>query len=175
MNSATEPDTAVMEPSVEELPEQPDEDDEDIIDLVTVYTGKEARIEGVVAGRIEGFTRLGRPRVNFSANRSGHPVTARTTAPLSRLHSGGDVALMFEETDPNKPIIIGLMHNPVQAGKIGDDEKTAVIASDREVLIRCGEASIHLRRDGKIIIKGKDILSRARRNHDIKGGMINLN
>jgi len=150
-------------------------DEEDIIDLVTAYTEKAAKIEGVVVGRITGFHSGGDPLVDFTMNRTGSPLVARTTVGLAKCHIGRDAAVMFESGDFRKPIIIGLMHISKQDVETVEDDNTTVISSEKEILIRCGEASIHLKKDGKIIIKGKDILSRARRNHDIKGGMINLN
>lgn len=149
--------------------------EEDIIDLVTVYTEKTAKIEGVVVGRITGFLSSGEPLVDFTMNHTGRPVQSRTTVGLLIGHIGREVALMFEGGDARKPIIIGLMHMPEKGVEPVEEDQTTVISSEKDILIRCGEASIHLKQDGKIIIKGKDILSRARRNHDIKGGMINLN
>lgn len=149
--------------------------EEDIIDLVTVYTEKAANIEGIVVGRITGFQSGGEPLIDFTMNHTGHPLPARATVSLDTCHIGRDAAVMFEMGDPRKPIIIGLMHNSEKNAEAVEGDKTTVISSEKEILIRCGEASIHLKKDGKIIIKGRDILSRARGNHDIKGGMINLN
>lgn len=150
-------------------------DEEDIINLVTAYTEKAAKIEGVVVGRITGFHSGGDPLVDYTMNHTGRPLVARTTMGLDKCHIGRDAAVMFEGGDSRKPIIMGLMHISQQNVETVEDDKTTEISSEKEILIRCGEASIHLKKDGKIIIKGKDILSRARRNHDIKGGMINLN
>jgi len=166
---------AVVFEIMEEQPARSMESEEDIIDLVTVYTEKAAKIEGVVVGRITGFHGGGEPLVDFTMNHTGRPLAARTTIGLEKCHIGCDAAVMFEGCDSRKPIIIGLMHISKQDAETVEDDKTTVISSEKEILIRCGEASIHLRKDGKIIIKGKDILSRARGNHDIKGGMINLN
>lgn len=160
---------------MEETSGQSMEDEENIIDLVTVYSEKAAKIEGIVVGRITGFHRGGEPLIDYTMNNTGGPLLARTTVSLDTCHIGRDAAVMFERGDSRKPIIIGLMHNSNMNVETVDDDKTTVISSDKEILIRCGEASIHLKKDGKIIIKGKDILSRARGNHDIKGGMINLN
>ena len=50
-----------------------------------------------------------------------------------------------------------------------------VIEADREVVLRCGDASITLTRAGKVIIKGSYILSRSTGYHKIKGAAIDLN
>lgn len=166
---------SVVFEKMEEMSGRSMEDEENIIDLVTVYSEKAAKIEGVVVSRITGFYRGGEPLIDYAMNNTGSPLLARTTVSLDTCHIGRDAAVMFEGGDSRKPIIIGLMHISKQNVETVEDDKTTVISSEDEILIRCGEASIHLKKDGKIIIKGKDILSRARRNHDIKGGMINLN
>jgi hypothetical protein len=158
-----------------EILDQIVDDEDDIIDLVTVYTEQQEKIDGVVVGWFAGISKEGAPLVNYPMNRSGRPVHAISTVSLATCEAGRETALMFEGGDSKKPIIIGLMHKSEKKEKEGGEEKTLVISSEDEVMIRCGEASIHLKKDGKVIIKGKDILSRAKRNNDIKGGMINLN
>lgn len=44
-----------------------------------------------------------------------------------------------------------------------------------ELTLRCGQASLTLDADGRIVIKGVEIASRALRNHKIKGGTVNIN
>ena len=50
-----------------------------------------------------------------------------------------------------------------------------MIEADREVVLRCGDASITLTRAGKVIIKGSYILSRSSGYNKIKGAAIDLN
>ena len=55
-----------------------------------------------------------------------------------------------------------------------DGKRVAIEGAD-EVEIRCGEASITLRRNGKIIIKGTYVESAAKGGNRVKGGAIKIN
>jgi hypothetical protein len=55
-----------------------------------------------------------------------------------------------------------------------DREKIELRAA-RQVVLRCGSASITLRRDGKIVLRGTDILSRSTGLNRIKGGAVQIN
>ena len=50
-----------------------------------------------------------------------------------------------------------------------------VIEAGDELTLRCGEASIRITRDGKIVIRGEHILSRAKGTQRIKGGSVAIN
>jgi hypothetical protein len=50
-----------------------------------------------------------------------------------------------------------------------------VIEAKKNLTLRCGEGSITLREDGKILIKGKDLVSQAQRTIRIKGGSVAIN
>src|SRR5262245_27299472 len=49
------------------------------------------------------------------------------------------------------------------------------LVADREIVLRCGEASITLTRAGKIILRGTYVLSRSSGVNKIKGGSIQIN
>ena len=49
------------------------------------------------------------------------------------------------------------------------------LQAETELLLRCGNASILLRRDGKLVIKGTEVVSRASGAHKIRGGQVNIN
>jgi hypothetical protein len=68
----------------------------------------------------------------------------------------------------------------VEASGKPDSEKEPtpdelVIEAKKNLTIRCGEGSITLREDGKILVKGKDLVSRATRMNRIKGGAVSIN
>jgi len=44
-----------------------------------------------------------------------------------------------------------------------------------QLTLQCGESSLELRKDGKLLIRGVEILSRATRTHRIKGGTVAIN
>ena len=41
--------------------------------------------------------------------------------------------------------------------------------------LKCGDGSVELRKDGKVLIKGKDLVSHAKRVNRIKGGSVAIN
>ena len=50
-----------------------------------------------------------------------------------------------------------------------------VIEARKNLTLKCGEGSITIREDGKILIKGKDLVSHAQRMNRIKGGSVSIN
>lgn len=71
----------------------------------------------------------------------------------------------------------------VVCGRIGRYSSPEPAAPSKEVAIeaterlslRCGESSVDLRADGKVMIRGEDVLIRARRTQRIKAGTVNIN
>jgi hypothetical protein len=56
-----------------------------------------------------------------------------------------------------------------------DGEERVVIEAQRELVLRCGAASVTLTRAGKVIIEGTYILSRSSGYNKIKGAAIDIN
>lgn len=50
-----------------------------------------------------------------------------------------------------------------------------VIEAGRQLTIRCGEGSLTIRRDGRVLIRGLDIVTRATRANRIKGAQVAIN
>jgi len=59
--------------------------------------------------------------------------------------------------------------------QIDNDGERLTLTADREIVLRCGDASIRLTKDGKIHVKGLDITTRAQRNNRIRGGNVLIN
>jgi|JI10StandDraft_1071094.scaffolds.fasta_scaffold1315009_2 hypothetical protein len=55
------------------------------------------------------------------------------------------------------------------------DGRKITLEAGCKVTLRCGEASLTMTADGRIVMKGVEIVSRALRNHKIKGGAVNIN
>jgi hypothetical protein len=149
------------------------------------------RIEGARVGFISGVVK-GVPQVTWPGRRAG-PVAARLAVSLS-----GDAlkaaaaerrgaVLVFEEGDPARPILVGLLEpdTPLldeilgQPAKRPDvarvDGKRLVLEGRDEIVLRCGQASITLRRNGRVVIRGVQLETRASGLQRIKGGKVEIN
>ena len=52
---------------------------------------------------------------------------------------------------------------------------TKIIESDEAILIRCGESSLHMTRDGRITLKGKYVTQASTNTSRITGGSVKIN
>jgi hypothetical protein len=64
---------------------------------------------------------------------------------------------------------------PDPAAAPAPPEKHLVLTADEDITIRCGQSSITLTAAGKIIIRGKYIVSRSSGVQRIKGGSVQIN
>jgi len=136
-------------------------------------------LDSVVIGASVGFAKDGAPLVDFSGNQQDNPVPARTTVVLTREDVGRQVALLFEGTDPTKPILIGPIEQPrprsPQTVSVDRDGQRLELTADREIVLRCGDASITLTRSGKVLIRGAYVSSHSTGVNKVKGGAVHIN
>jgi hypothetical protein len=136
-------------------------------------------------GRLQGFDLADRPLVTNLEALPRQVVTARTSVALRRQMLGSDVVVLYQGGDPTLPIIVGVIQDssmaldnplppPPQTVVMADDDRY-VISAEREIVLRCGDASITLTRAGKVIIKGRYVLSRSSGYNKIKGAAIDIN
>jgi hypothetical protein len=117
----------------------------------------------------------GSPIVEYSGNDLG-PIPARTVIPMGR--QGDTVLLVFDQGDPTRPIIIGIVHDRFetsQAQRLKMAASEILLEGEEEISLRCGESSLTLRKDGKTVLKGREVLSRAARTNRIKGATVQIN
>ena len=135
---------------------------------------------GVIVGKFAGFDDTGNPLVDFVADVSHEGIVARTIIALGKNQVGFDVVLAFEHGDLEKPIITGMLWQPEsslaqQAPEAQLDGERVVLTAKKEIVLRCGKASITLTRAGKVIIRGAYLLSRSSGVNSIKGGSVQIN
>ena len=58
---------------------------------------------------------------------------------------------------------------------IQETPEEVVVTAEKQLTLRCGKASITLTKSGKIILRGKYILSRSEGVNRIKGGSVQIN
>lgn len=155
-----------------------------------------ARLTGHVVGSIARVDADGAAWVNFPNSPTGAPVLARSiidapAAPLEEAdyNLGQSVLLVFEDNDPALPIICGIIRKRLQpphqtpvvrldSSAVRDvlvDGRQLVFQAGQQILLRCGKSSVLLRRDGKVVIRGTNLLSRSSGSNKIKGASIDLN
>jgi hypothetical protein len=139
----------------------------------------------VTMARFAGFDLQDQPLITDLACLPGQVVAARTTVTLRREMIGSPCVVVFENGDVQRPILLGVMQDsPRQAAAASSphlplnvqvDNERIEICAEREIVLKCGEASITLTRAGKVIIKGNYILSRSTGYNKIKGAAIDIN
>lgn len=137
------------------------------------------RIDGVVIGVLLGFD-AGTPLVVFSRNPRETALPARSLVELPREAIGADVALLFEEGNPERPLIVGRIvqparKDPAAAPEVIRDGERVTITGQERVELRCGKARIIMEKDGHITIRGTYVTSHASATNRIRGGSVNLN
>ena len=137
---------------------------------------------GAQRGRLVRIDNEGRLFVDFQGNPSG-PVAAKLAVSETEIADlidgaeGTEILLVFENNDIAQPIIIGRVRDclPSNGIEIYIRGRRFIVDTDEEIELRCGEAKLRITRDGKVIVLGNDVLSRARRRNRIKGGTVNIN
>lgn len=160
--------------------------------------GKPSRRE--VADVPEGALRLGRivavnaqHRVLVDIDGASGSIVARLaipadTARIRRAIQSRQVAVLaFENGDLGFPIVVGLVAAPghkrveeVSALPPGvvqvdaDGRRVRLKAAD-EIVLECGKASVTLRRNGKVVIRGTHVETNSAGTNRIKGGQVRVN
>jgi hypothetical protein len=148
-------------------------------------------------GRLVEGSAPGALKVEYEGNAAG-ARSARTTVPLDAaaiaraVATNRGVLLLFENGDPALPVIIGLVEETAGGALLGEllagrgnpgappaearvDGQRVVLEGKEEVVLRCGEASITLRRDGKVMVRGAYVETQAKGVNRIKGGAVKIN
>ncbi|MBT1154651.1 hypothetical protein J1C56_03520 [Aminobacter anthyllidis] len=135
------------------------------------------RIDGVVIGIFLGFDGEA-PLVVFPGNAKETAAQARSLTEMSSDMIGAEVALLFEEGDPGRPLIVGRIVAPARKSQtpqvVRDGELVKIVAGER-LELRCGKATIIMEKDGHITIRGTYVTSHASAANRIRGGSVNLN
>ncbi len=88
----------------------------------------------------------------------------------------GDLVLVCVPHDPaERGVVLGRLRVTVQPEVDPGGQEELIIEATKSLTLKCGAGSITIRADGKILIKGKDLVSHAQRLNRIKGGAVQIN
>jgi hypothetical protein len=96
----------------------------------------------------------------------GEPVLVWLPSPAARGVVLGRIAAASTEVTEAPPA-------PLSAAGERPDE--LVIEARRSLTLKVGDGSITIRKDGRILIKGRDLVSHAKRTNRIRGGAVSIN
>lgn len=139
---------------------------------------------GTVVGDLVGIADHGcTPLVMFPGQRGSAAVAARTVVDVHGVHVGRQVVLLFEASDPARPIIIGVLREvgedsttpAVGQVDVAADGERLIVSARNQLVLRCGKASITLTKEGKVLIHGAFLSSRASGVNRITGGAVQIN
>lgn len=137
-------------------------------------------------GRLVAWIDGSGPQVTFDG--AAGPTVARTIVPLdaatvaAAIAEDRQVLLAFDGGRADAPIIVGLLEpDPRTATPSGPavdatvDGQRVVVRGTDEIVLQCGLSSITLRRNGRVVIRGVEIETRARGTNKIRGGSVLIN
>jgi len=117
----------------------------------------------IVIGSIVKINSNNKPLVNFFGNPEDSTIEAISTVSILAQHIGRQVALLFSNADITKPVIVGLIHNPLQ--EIIDNYQSPLSNEDVELWqplqsekkSKKDNPEFESRVDGKrVVIEGKE-------------------
>lgn len=149
-------------------------------------------------GWIVGTDTEGHLLVDFDGNLVG-PCPARRTILLTTeqictaVENRQRAALLFENGDPRLPVVVGLEQAPSPTPMLDAvleeaeaelpaspveaqvDGQRVVIEGRDEIVLRCGKASITLRRNGRVVLRGVYLETHSSGVTRIKGSSVQVN
>ena len=163
------------------------------LEVLEIDFSRPVTLRGSRVGKLVGWSEEG-PLVDHSSNPHG-AILARATISLDResavavVDRGQEVLLVFEAERSDRPIIVGLIQEPrsreshvevkqkpaTEQCEALVDGRRVVIEGQDEIVLRCGDASITLRRNGRIVVRGAYVETRAKGVNRIKGGVVQIN
>lgn len=148
---------------------------------------------GMLIGQLIAIDSENRPVVSFFG--CNEPCVAQVLsgvlviAEINKAELPMSVLLAVSAIDVDSPIVLGKIDSCVtQAPKMYDVELPArgkrhikvdgehvVLEAKKELTLTCGKSSITLNKNGKVVIKGIDLVNRAARSNKLKGASVNIN
>jgi len=96
------------------------------------------------------------------------------------LAQGDEVLVAISPEPQERPCILGRVKRYPSSHEQAEEKQdrnpeNLVLKADQQIVLSCGDSTITLRHDGKVLITGVDVVSRAARTQRIKGGSVQIN
>jgi len=151
---------------------------ESLLEELVERAPRASRGVGVLVAVLLGLDPDGAPLLKMEGADKA-PLVARSLVALTPSDIGRDAVVAFEGGDPESPVILGLIAAPAaraaESVSVELDGDRITLTAEREVVLRCGKASLTLTRAGKVLIRGDYVLSRSSGVNRIKGGSVQIN
>jgi translation initiation factor IF-1 len=93
-------------------------------------------------------------------------------APLDLLPD--DVVIVLKAVEPDRAVVLGRIAGSSTRPSVPPPDEL-VIEARTSLTLRVGDGSITIREDGRILIKGKELVSHAKGMNRIRGGSVAIN
>ncbi|VEJ56335.1 hypothetical protein [Pragia fontium] len=110
-------------------------------------------------------------------------LKAKSCVQLKQTQLGADVLVLV--TDKQQLVIVGVIESTpvvhindeshIEQNRIKLNGKILELKADQKLSLQCGKAQLILEQDGKVTVRGRKILSRAKRTNRIQGSSVELN
>jgi hypothetical protein len=142
-----------------------------------------------LVGTLHSVTAEGVALIDYPGN-AGGPLPARAVATMDAADCvpGTALLLVFEDEDPARPVIVDLVADRIRgaglpttrvanrrAHDVVVDGRRLVFEGHEEIVLRCGRGSITLTADGRVVVKGTELVSRSSGVNKIRGALVNIN
>jgi hypothetical protein len=97
-----------------------------------------------------------------------------TSGQATRLEAGDQVLVWRPQDEEERGVVLGRIGRAASPADAGLPDEI-VVEAGKKLTIRCGAGAITLREDGKVLIKGIDLVSHAKRTNRVKGGSVGIN
>ena len=139
-----------------------------------------------VVATLLGVDRDGAVRVSVPGHGEARArvLSTVTRAELQQASPGRQALVLCEGADPARPIVTGLLEDPVEALlSLSDQGEHVVESAERDRVFRaegsitlvCGEASLTLHADGRVVTRGVNVVSVATEQQRIQGAVVRIN
>ena len=134
-----------------------------------MHDGTFLGLQGVHRAEIIALTPDGRAEVRVpSLGETSLIAQSLVPVPAASVGRLAAVTMMGDE-----PLILGLVQPPTP--EVEADGERLVIEARREMTLRCGKASITMTADGRVTIRGTQVLSRSDGPNRVQGASVQLN